>query len=158
MNPLLIILLLGAGVFYLSKGSSIPETEVKRCSIQLLTLDALNFATSSYVLKVSVAIDNPTKHLLSADLPIVKLLYNGSQVATSQDGNTTQTLKAGTRTLVKDLKVSFPLSSTLIVATYFTDKQDKDFIVEVSTAINGNIIKSSRSFKISDLVSLYEKK
>jgi hypothetical protein len=156
MNPILIILLLGAGAYYFS--GFIPEKEILRCTIKLLTLDSLRFETGNWVLKVSVAIDNPTKYLLSAKQPNVRLLYNGSEIGASVSGDAVTPLKGNDRALVKNIGLALPVSNTLIIATFFIDRQDKDFSIEVSTAINGVAIKSSKTYKVADLVNLSKKK
>ena len=148
-------MLLGAGVFYLTQSSDAPEKDILRCSIKVISLDSLKFdGKLSNTLRLSIGIDNPTKYYFSIIQVNVKLSYNDSEVSNSSTASATIPLKAKERTLVSNVQIGVPYTSDLSVDSLFEKNHNKEWKLEVSTTIKGTEIKSTKTYKITDLLNL----
>jgi hypothetical protein len=155
MNPLLIILLLSAGAFYLTQGVEVSEKEILRCSIKVLSLDSIKFdGRLGDTLRLSIGVDNPTNYTFSTKQVNVKLLYEDSEVSNSSTGNIAFGLKANERTLISNVQIGVSYISDLNTDSLFEKNKKKEWKLEVSATIKGVEIKNTKTYKITDLLNL----
>ncbi len=153
MNPLLLILLVGAGLYALT-GAKVSNT-VSQSSIKFMGIDSIKVEGGEIVITSSIAIDNPTSNTLTVKQPFVTLNYNGAEAATSKASSKTYTIKANDRSSMKiDLRVPFGNLPALALAILNKSQESKYILIDTSTVINGLNVKDSKAYKIGDLVKL----
>lgn len=146
MNPLVWLLLLGGGAYYVSK---LSETGSK-ISISVTGINMPKLKNGSLIISANVAIDNPTDYVIVIKKPYLKAFYNGAAIGNSLPSSEKVQIKANDRTTIKDMNIQIPISNLPgIVATLLTGKIPKlSLDVEVSTEVNGVPYSSKQHFEL----------
>lgn len=145
MNPLVWLILLGGGAYYLSRMNETGD----KASISIIGINPPKLQSGSLVLSVNVAIDNPTDYSMQIKKPYLKAFYNNNPIGNSLPSNEKVQIKANERTVIKNMNLQIPLSNLPgIAASLITGQAKLSLDVEVSTEINGLPYTSKQHFEL----------